>query len=422
MSSKPKGPIAHLRFGLWILLAFILCVALAEAASLGILWSLGRWPSSTLRDVYAASRNEATDTGLGPYMPLVRHPYFGHIRDKSRDPRINNYGFFDEQDFPYLKKPNDFVIGVFGGSVATQWAEFAKAHDFAKLLADTIPDLAQRQLIILNFGLPGGEQPQQFIISAYFANTVDLALNVDGFNEMVWEDRRYPSDFPTSYHFHNGPGRPDPILTFAISTLRTWESTLSESAMKHRLWSKSPSFFLFWQTCRSAKVGLIAWIEQSGWPKTESRRPYQPQENRQTNLDVSRGLVNRWFHWVSLEEQVVRAQGRSALFFVIPNPYVPPAKPFSDEERRIALGHQGLQKISPELAIQYGLIRERIRSQPQHRTNIFDLTGIFQNTPTAVYKDFLGHLNETGNWLLSKKIAETIRVQWPALNIRSHKR
>ncbi|MGB7894847.1 MAG: hypothetical protein WCF82_23515, partial [Microcoleus sp.] len=57
------------------------------------------------------------------------HPFFGFIQKPSADFRpgfkVNNYGFISPYDYPLKKtKKNQFIIGVFGGSVASNYGVF----------------------------------------------------------------------------------------------------------------------------------------------------------------------------------------------------------------------------------------------------------------------------------------------------------
>ena len=53
------------------------------------------------------------------------HPFFGYVCDKSYVENCNNHGFISEHDFPYEKKEGEYVLGVFGGSVADGWFHYS---------------------------------------------------------------------------------------------------------------------------------------------------------------------------------------------------------------------------------------------------------------------------------------------------------
>lgn len=106
-------------------------------------------------------------------------------------------------DYPYKAKPNEYLVGVFGGSVGTGFALQAQADGSLAKELERVPGISGKKVIVLNFALPGFRQPQQLTSLAYFLSIgqkFDLILNIDGFNEVVtswknWSDGAEPS-FP----------------------------------------------------------------------------------------------------------------------------------------------------------------------------------------------------------------------------------
>jgi hypothetical protein len=50
-----------------------------------------------------------------------------------------------------------------------------------------LPALADKEIVLLNFGSGGFRQPQQLLILTYFfliGQRLDLVINLDGFNEV----------------------------------------------------------------------------------------------------------------------------------------------------------------------------------------------------------------------------------------------
>jgi hypothetical protein len=99
--------------------------------------------------------------------------------------RINNHGFQSPYDYPVAIDPGAFVIGIFGGSVAFQYAFWASDRR-SQVLKGLEQELG-RPVVVLNFGIGGGKQPQQALQLAYFVGAgqrFDLILNLDGLNEL----------------------------------------------------------------------------------------------------------------------------------------------------------------------------------------------------------------------------------------------
>src|SRR3954462_9831602 len=100
-------------------IAALLAVATCELFSLAVMkfafdapWFPGTTP-------FRKHLDEDIESESPWITPMLAHPYFGLQRDKTHPPprgRINNYGFQDPVDYPYVKKPGECVIGILGGS------------------------------------------------------------------------------------------------------------------------------------------------------------------------------------------------------------------------------------------------------------------------------------------------------------------
>lgn len=110
------------------------------------------------------------------------HPYFGHTMFRSYG-LANNHGFYTDKAYPYVKADHEYVIGIFGGSVAMQIAGGGEA-----LAARLRPGLRARgfdKVTVLPFAAGGWRQPQSFYALVYYLDSIDMAILVDGFNDMV---------------------------------------------------------------------------------------------------------------------------------------------------------------------------------------------------------------------------------------------
>ena len=107
-----------------------------EVVSLGFYYSQEKQLFYTRKDTISQVREdlEKTGTRLGTDLNnesiLERlHPFFGYVlkqeifANEESGIRVNNYGLLSKYDYPFIKSNNNqFVIGVFGGSVANDFA------------------------------------------------------------------------------------------------------------------------------------------------------------------------------------------------------------------------------------------------------------------------------------------------------------
>lgn len=127
----------------------------------------------------AAGARRYVDMAYGGRYEL--HPYFGYTFFRGAPP-ANNHGFIVDHDYPYRKGPGECVIGIFGGSVAMQVV--AEADGLREVLR---PAFGARcgKITVLPFASGGWRQPQTFYAFAYYAENLDLAIVLDGYNDVV---------------------------------------------------------------------------------------------------------------------------------------------------------------------------------------------------------------------------------------------
>ncbi|MFB8796603.1 MAG: hypothetical protein U7126_20820 [Microcoleus sp.] len=80
------------------------------------------------------------------------HPFFGFIQKPSADFRpgfkVNNYGFISPYDYPFKKtKKHQFIIGVFGGSVASDYAIYQVQNQILPKYLKQLPGLKDQEFM-----------------------------------------------------------------------------------------------------------------------------------------------------------------------------------------------------------------------------------------------------------------------------------
>ena len=148
----------------------------------------------------ALTMPEAVENGGGGQQINVQqlHPYFGYTDKAGIQHRLpylqtahaaNNFGFASIYNYPFKKEnPNQFIVGVFGGSVAANYAFFEIERRLLAAALKQLPAMADKEIIILPFAIGGYKQPQQLLVLSYFLSIgqeFDLVINIDGFNEVA---------------------------------------------------------------------------------------------------------------------------------------------------------------------------------------------------------------------------------------------
>ena len=87
------------------------------------------------------------------------HPYFGFTSD-PRFSKRNNFGFNEAVDFPHHRGVDEFVVGIFGGSVAQQLGRPGSRQVLKSALLPVVGPRGYQRVTILNFAQGGYKEPQ----------------------------------------------------------------------------------------------------------------------------------------------------------------------------------------------------------------------------------------------------------------------
>src|SRR5688572_11719619 len=191
-------PMLRRTLGVVLVNVIVFCV-LAELLALVLFYNQTGRLFYTYRKPYEpiaeTQQGRLTGDGLHPYFgPTHRQGYPFDIPESLRDGTTapasvptNNFGFASTHNYPFVKtRPNQFVIGIFGGSVGA-WFCHAGAHRLLDGLR-TKPYFTSKELVPLCLSHEGYKQPQQLLVLAYFLSigqAFDLVVNIDGFNEVA---------------------------------------------------------------------------------------------------------------------------------------------------------------------------------------------------------------------------------------------
>ena len=125
------------------------------------------------------------------------HPYFGFAGPYSVTYQTslgtmytNSLGFFQREKLtlPFARSDSDFVVAVFGGSVAANLVLTPRGGVQLGPALEKLPALKGRRVVVINMAQGSGKQPQQLIELAFLlalGQSIDLAITVDGFNELA---------------------------------------------------------------------------------------------------------------------------------------------------------------------------------------------------------------------------------------------
>ncbi len=332
--------------------------------------------------------------------------------------RANNFGFFASHDYPYAPPDGTFLIGVFGGSVA-QWFSLQGGPTLVDRL-QRLPGLENRRIEVLNFAQGSFKQPQQLQILAYFLSTgqtLDLVLNIDGFNEVA-------------LFLLNTESGIDPTMP-ASGVLLPLRALVEKDALSLE------QIEIFASAKRRQKGLEILELRTAGarfaaaWLVFEARRQLAARRYSSVAAKLAEGgesrgqaliSVNAWpsatepddpFEFFSsvwmeasvLMNNILRGQGVPYLHVIQPNQYFS-KKTFSEGEKRGAVSSDS--PYSKGARTGYPYLLERIPAMRSRGVSVVSAVELFDAETETIYADNCCHFNQVGNEILADFIASHI--------------
>lgn len=330
----------------------------------------------------------------------------------------NNHGFWSREDYPVAThSEQDFVVGVFGGSVAQWLAIEGQAH----LIEAVRHELGvEKHIRVLNFAVGGYKQPQQLIALSYFASLgqhFDVVINVDGFNEAVLTTvENVPSgvdySLPRSY-----PG------VVAVQAGLAGKSALDLLAKARTLERSIASWKQIARQRFSALLNIAAdFVERRKAKELSDLRTKRhrfgrdkandlfivPSAETTVNRDrLDAAIVDLWINSSDFMNRIAQSRGAIYVHVLQPNQYFA-GKPLSTREKETAwLPDSSYAKA---VRLNYPKLLDHSTELAARGVDFLDATRLFDHTTAPVYADTCCHYNELGNRMLANEIVAHIAL------------
>jgi hypothetical protein len=357
------------------------------------------------------------------------HPFFGFIQKPGSDFRpgfkVNNYGFISPYDYPFKKtKPNQFIIGVFGGSVASGYAVFEVQNKILPKYLKQLPGLKDREFIILSFATGGYKQPQQLLILNYFlalGQEIDMVVNIDGFNEVALANlnnkNKIDLAMPSVQHIL-------PLTNFANHSLsiKAMKATVRIQENKTRINEGLESL----QHCTLAACDALTSVYiqnlvnnyRTDVMKFEKERGKQQKDDggsviyinpNNSVLTDSVAFDRMAWNWAksSIFMNKVLSASKVPYFHVLqPNQYYQTKRVFGAAEKQIAFNQDTPYAKAVELG--YPALFKKFPNLRKNNIDILNGVSIFDKTKEAVYVDSCCHYNQAGEVIFSDYVGSSI--------------
>jgi hypothetical protein len=427
-----KSPMLRRILGIFAINVIVFCV-LAELLALFLFYNDTGRLFYTYRKPYEpiaeTQRGRLTGDGLHPYFgPTHRQGYPFDIpenlrADQSAPARVNtnNFGFASAHDYPFVTtRPNQFVIGIFGGSVGAWFCQVGIHQLLADLRANRF--FKDREIVPVCVSHEGYKQPQQLLVLSYFLSigqSFDLVVNIDGFNEVALSglnnERGLDISMPSAMHL-------DPLVNLVDQSTLTPEKLQSLAAIgeyKARInhlvsrlgQNRSAAInFALERLHRSATVSYQAELARFGSlpssPSESSLILATPSVAARDDSRLFTDAARAWAEASTMMHTLLAARGVPYVHVLQPNQYFT-TRTFGAEEARVARSDASPFKQSVEKGYP-ALVAEAAARALATKINFLDASGVFDREPSAVYIDDCCHYTLRGNQVLADAIARRI--------------
>lgn len=354
------------------------------------------------------------------------HPYLGFTgrpgaHPWSQEPTpYNDFGFLSlaGYPYPYHRQADEFIIGLFGGSVAEGFANTAAA-DLQADLAALAPAFRNRRVVVLPMATGGYKQPQQLFLLEYALLAgfdFDAVVNLDGFNELVFtaENLERGTDplFPSGGHYElmakaaaSGLSRAEVDRLAAIFSQYERERavlTLVGMPVLRR------SVFLNllavrWSDASESRIQTLN-RELLSAPENGASAPERPAPPPDDELAATATRI--WHQSSELMYATCRAQGIVYVHALQPNQYVAGSKPLTANERRVAYKPDAPWPTRARKG--YPALIAAGRLMQADGLPFYDLTMIFRDVTADLYTDDCCHFGPLGQEILAHEIARAL--------------
>ena len=418
--------------------ALILFAVVEVTAYLGLGIVTGNWfAPATLQETRldrVGGAGAYADVGYAPTLGWVRnaaiHPYVGYVEDPSISKwPITDFGYYESERPLYRRSPDKVILGIFGGSFAHQFREYAIHAVVAGLQRD--PRFEGREIVVASTALGGYKQPQQLMTLNWLlalGGEFDIVLNIDGFNEVALhnvENRLkgvFPA-YPRSWYFR-AIGIGDGELVERAATLRRLQDDIAHAATFHsRLpWRWSAFSNLVWVLRDHNKQAQLVDAHERLLQYNASTERYVatgPDSDPSDDETVYTTLVDIWKQSSLQMARLCRANDITYVHALQPNQYLEGSKKLSDEERNRFYRRD--HPYRPGVVSGYPRLREAGRELVALDVPFIDLTQLYAGVTEEIYKDDCCHVNEQGYLLVADPVVEAILSVTPGRRGRSGK-
>jgi len=371
-------------------------------------------PRLQLDPYFGFSRMEGTSVqqiveGTTSLQDILREEYGNEPPPAWLGTETNNYGFFSDEDYP-TQSSDDFVIALFGGSVAERFFLQGKERLVARL-SEGNPSVR-----LLCFAHSAFKQPQQLLVLSYFLSLgqqFDLIVNLDGVNEAgmgLGNEENNVAFFAPWHSYMNGlamfaSGTAEEEAKFYVARMTLLEADIVRLEERRRQAMFATQFLLTDLRLKARQSAYRELAATSSKPGSSVMQELVRMVPGQTPGDVEQSIALHWARSSAIMNVLAREAGAHYIHVLQPNQYYG-QRVFSERESRRALSPKSPFRHS--VIRVYPLLLEHGEKLASDGVDFVNATAVFNGVTDPVYSDDCCHLTRRGNEVLADFLAERI--------------
>jgi hypothetical protein len=377
----------------------------------------------------AAAEMTASESTAGPVFKRRLHPYFGYTGPYSIPTYTNNLGFLDPQErqVPFKPEPNDFIVFIFGGSIAARLANNSTHGTSLQQALQRLPQLAGKNIVLYNMAQGPAKQPQQLMELAYLiavGQHIDLVLNLDGTLEFVSGISNFefgidpifppipimlaigneftPIDDASDDYYELAYG-----VTHARAESRRY-SLLLDHSTSGIAYVKNRFFKAIYDRSLERKLGAYnKTIANATGGQGVRKRLGLDMPIKTSKEKIVEDIFDMWLRCSDVMKVMANSTGAAYLNIVHPNLYYS-KKVFTESEKAL-MNIPELNYVRQSSSAGLALIDSR--AEMLKSRGIVSGMGIFDNIPEAIFIDGTGHLDKLGESMLADFVADQVGLR-----------
>ena len=422
------------RVGSLLVINLLVFVAAAELIALAAFGFQTGWLYYV--DPYRPQIELVAEPPGGRVTSAALHPYFGPTHQPGipfdlpaalrpaqagRGPSAatNNFGFTSTRDYPVARaSARQLLVGIFGGSVAAWFCQVGVDRLTAALVS--APAFRGRDVVPICFAHEGYKQPQQLLILSYFLSIgqeLDLAVNIDGFNEVALsplnDARGSDISMPSVMHM-------DPLVALldqsslsadkveTLARIQGYRRRLNAAAARANRAASAALYLLHSRVHAVLERQYQAEVRRfDALPSAAATSMIRvtPKVRRRSGGELPEDIARGWMQASLLMQQLLSPRGARYVHVLQPNQYFT-TRPFAPGEAEVALVAGSPFKPGAEQG--YPALERAVTSGAFGEAGMTFVNGIhlFDAERTPVYIDNCCHYTRRGYEILADAIAD----------------